>query len=465
MASLPPDPLRGRSLSDYAAGLRRGELTIEGTVTGYLQRIEVLDRHIGAFDHVDPEHALNTARALDQLLAAGTDLGPMMGVPIGIKDLLAVEGMPVRGGSKLEINSFVGEEGTLVKRLRAAGCVILGKTKTVEFAFGAVGISAPRGTPWNPADAETQRIPGGSSSGSAAAVGAGLCALAIGSDTGGSVRIPAALCGTVGLKTSDGRWPRDGVFALSPTLDTIGLLCRSVEDAELAFDVIDASPPAPPADLAGLRFGRPTNYYFDDLEPEVARRVGDAIARLQQAGATVVDIEVPEAPERETIFPTVLAPELLAGLGRDRFEAEKDSVDPLVRSRMEAGLKVPADTYIRAVNRRRELVAIAARRMTGLDAWLTPSVAVLAAPVTDFDDRERAMRLTMGITRNSQPGNMFAQCGLSIPVPGEPGALPVGLQIMAANGSDARLLAIGRAVERVLGRPQPHDLDAFASRR
>src|SRR5699024_4713187 len=129
-------------------------------------------------------------------------------------------------------------------------------------------------------------------------------AFAIGSDTGGSVRVPAALCGTVGLKTSDGRWPCDGVFPLSPTLDTIGILCRSAADAELAFGVIDASAPAPAVDPAGLRFGRPVNHYFDHLEPEVARRVSDAIEKLGEAGAQIVDIEVPEAPEREAVFPT-----------------------------------------------------------------------------------------------------------------------------------------------------------------
>lgn len=461
MAALEPDPLQGLSLSDYAGKLRRGETSVAQTVARYLDRIDLLDGRIGAFEHVAHEHALGTARALDQLLAAGTDLGPLMGVPIGVKDILAVADMPVRGGSNLELTAFIGEEGSLVKRLRAAGCVILGKTRTVEFAFGAIGISRSRGTPWNPADSRTQRIPGGSSSGSGAAVAAGLCALAVGSDTGGSVRIPAGLCGIAGLKTSDGRWPRDGVLALSPTLDTIGLLCRTVEDAEIAFGVIDSSPAAAPTDMRGLRFGRPTTYYFDDLHPEVAQRVEAAIGKLRDAGASIVDIEVPEARERETIFPAVLAPELLAGLGRDRFEAEKDVIDPLVRTRIEAGLQVPADRYVRAVARRRELVEIARRRMAGLDAWLTPSLAILPAPVADFDDPARAMQLTAAITRTSQPGNMFAQCGLSVPVPGGPGSLPVGLQIMASNGADARLLAIGRAVEHVLGRPDPHDLAGF----
>lgn len=465
MINLPPDPLLGLGLADYAAALRRGDLTIEGVTRRYLDRIALLDERIGAFEHVASDHALGAARALDRLLAAGTDLGPLMGVPVGIKDLLAVDGMPVHAGSNLDVTSMIGGEGTLVRRMKAAGCVILGKTRTVEFAFGAVGISQPRGTPWNPADAETKRIPGGSSSGSGAAVAAGLCAFAIGSDTGGSVRIPAALCGTVGLKTSDGRWPRDGVFPLSPTLDTVGLLCRSVADAELAFGVIDGGriAPSPALDLAGLRFGRPVNHYFDDLDNEVALRVHDAIARLERAGASIVDIEVPEAAERAEMFRTVLAPELLAGLGEAAFEAGQDVIDPLIRARMKAGQKVSAESYIRALTRRRELIAIAARRMEGLDAWLSPSVAILAAPVADFDDAERGLQLALGITRNSQPGNMFAQCGLSVPVPGQPGALPVGLQVMGPNGGDARLLAIGRAIEDRIGLPQPLDLGGFVT--
>lgn len=466
MTRLPPDPLGGLSLADYGRLLRQGEISIESTTACYLDRIDMLDSKLGAFEHVACSHTLATARALDQLLAAGTDLGPLMGVPIGIKDLLAVDSMPVRGGSKLDVTSLAGAEGSFVKRLRAAGCVILGKTKTVEFAFGAVGISAPRGTPWNPADAEVKRIPGGSSSGSAVAVAAGMAPLAIGTDTGGSVRIPAALCGITGLKTSDGRWPSDGVLALSPTFDTIGLLCRSVGDADLAFSVIEQSAALPERDPASIRLGRPANHYFDDLDEEVASRVEAAINHLRNAGVQITEIEVPEVAERDEIFTNILGPELLARLGRDRFAAERDKIDPVIRGRIEVGHYVHADSYIRAIDRRRKLVEIAARRMIGLDGWIMPSVPILAAPVADFEMPERAMRLGLGITRNTQPGNLFAQCGLSIPIPDRPisdgrGSLPVGLQIMGKNGSDAHLLAIGRNVERILGLPAPHDLAGF----
>src|SRR5690625_3165261 len=159
MTRLPPDPLTGLSLVDYGKLLRQGEISIESTTARYLDRIRLLEGKLGAFEHVASCHALATARALDELLAAGTDLGPLMGVPIGIKDLLAVNLMPLSGGSNLDVTALAGDEGRFVKRLRAAGCVILGKTRTVEFAFDAVGINASRGTPWNPADSEVKRIP------------------------------------------------------------------------------------------------------------------------------------------------------------------------------------------------------------------------------------------------------------------------------------------------------------------
>lgn len=461
MASLPPDPLQGFSLAEYATLLRRGELTIESTTARYLERIEQLDPLLGAFEHVAEAHALACARALDKLLASGTDLGPLMGVPVGIKDLLAVEGMPLQGGSNLDLASLAGPEGSFVKRLRAAGCVLLGKTKTVELAFGAVGISAPRGMPRNPVDAGTRRIPGGSSSGSAVAVAAGLVALAIGTDTGGSVRIPAALCGIAGLKTSDGCWPVDGMLALSPTFDTIGLLCRSVADADLVFSVIDQSAALPERRPDSIRLGRPTNHYFDDLDPEVASRVEAAIERLGNAGVRITEIEVPEVGECDEIFSHVLGPELLARLGRERFAEARHMMDPAVRGRIEVGHYVSADSYIRAINRRRELVELGAQRMIGLDGWIMPVTPILPVPVAEFDQPERAIPLELGITRNSQPGNIFAQCGLSIPIPGERGSLPVGLQITGRNGADAELLAIGHTIERVLGRPDPHDLSGF----
>ena len=221
MTVLPPDPLESGGIAEYGKRLRAGDIMAEASTVAYLDRIEALDPKLGAYEYVAGEQALKAARALDSLLAAGTDLGPLMGVPVAIKDLFAVEGMTTHAGSNLDLSDVIGVEGSFVKRLKRAGCVILGKTKTVEFALGTTGISKPRGTPWNPWDAKVHRVPGGSSSGSGVAAAASLCGFAISTDTGGSVRLPASFCGVFGLKTTVGLWPTDGVFPLPPDLDRI----------------------------------------------------------------------------------------------------------------------------------------------------------------------------------------------------------------------------------------------------
>lgn len=259
--TLVTDPLAD-GLARFAARFRSGEMTLEKATRAYLARIEALDERLSAYQHVAPEQALATACAMDTLRIAGTDLGPLMGVPASVKDLIVVDGMPTAAGTKLDVADLVGREGPSVARLKQGGCVILGKTKTVEFALGITGVSAPCGTPWNPSDAKTQRLPGGSSSGAGVATVAGLCAFAIGSDTGGSVRVPAALGGGFGLKTSVGLWSNAGGFPLAPHLDSIGLLTKSASDAAIAFAELTGEPPIRPARLDALRFGEPTSYFF-----------------------------------------------------------------------------------------------------------------------------------------------------------------------------------------------------------
>lgn len=460
--TLPPDPLDGLSLADYGARLRRGETTVLATVEAYLSRIDRLDPRLGAYEHVAPEPALATARALDGLLAAGTDLGPLTGVPVAVKDLLAVAGMPTRAGSVLDVADLVGAEGTFVSALKRAGAVILGKTKTVEFAFGAVGTNTVRGTPWNPHDHEVQRIPGGSSSGSAVAVAAGLAAFAIGSDTGGSVRLPAAFNGIFGLKTTPGLWPLDGVFPLSPALDTLGLLTRSAADAALAFAALRGTPAPEAAAPAGLRLGKPTGYFYDGLDPSVAACMAAALERIAAAGATIVEIEVPEAAEREALFPVVLGTDLLATLGRARFEAERGRMDPVVAARTARALEVTADAYAAQMSRHRALVEVAKERMAGLDGWITPSAPLPPVPVAAFADLDRAVGLAAAVTRCSQPMNLFGQCGVSLPVQHLGAPLPVGLQVACAPGGDAGALSVALGLEALLGRPPGPELERFA---
>ncbi|MDP6883842.1 MAG: amidase, partial [Rhodospirillales bacterium] len=268
---IPSDPLEDGGIRRFGERLRKGEITSEAAVKAYLGRIEALEPHLRAYEFVAADQALAVARSLDRLLTAGTDLGPLMGVPVAVKDLLAVEGMPTTAGSKVEVSDLIGAEGAFVKALKGAGCVVLGKTRTVEFALGGAGINRVRGTPRNPWDADVFRAPGGSSSGSAVAMAAGLCGFAIGSDTGGSVRGPAAFCGVFGLKTTKGLWPTDGVFPLSPTLDTIGLLTGSAADAALIAAALQGRPVTPSSPPRGLRLGRPDDHFFDNLDKEVER--------------------------------------------------------------------------------------------------------------------------------------------------------------------------------------------------
>lgn len=254
-------------LAGYSAALAAGNTSAAEATQAFLARIAAQDGQLQCYQHVAADDALAQAAELD---SSSSNKGVLHGVPIGIKDIYAIEGMPITCGSQLEergilgVTALVGPEGSFVARLREVGCVFLGKTKTVEFASGALGINKVRGTPWNPVDRQVHRIPGGSSSGSAAGVAAGLCGFAIGSDTGGSIRIPAALCGIFGLKTSAGRWPTDGVLPYSTTFDTIGLLTKTAADAAVAFSAIDteaaAGAPLRPVNISMEAFGVPTTY-------------------------------------------------------------------------------------------------------------------------------------------------------------------------------------------------------------
>ena len=447
MKAPPPDPLAGMSLAEYGARLRAGAATAEAATAAYLERIALLDGKLQSFVHVAGEQALEQARAIDRLLASGADLGPLMGVPVAVKDLFSIRGMPVaRCGSRVEIADLVQPEGEFVGRLKRGGCVILGKTRMTEFAAGLVNLTHP--TPWNPSDPDTHRLPGGSSNGSAVAMAAGLCAFAIGSDTGGSVRQPAALCGVFGHKTTTGALPTDGVFPLSTTLDSIGYFARSARDGALIHSALSGEPLAAPRPPRGLRLGKPVNHYFDPLDPEVAAAMALALERLARSGAQIVPIEVPETAELADVFLPLVAVELLATLGAERFRKARELLDPIVWSRCERMLDYPAAEYVIRLRRHRALCRIAQQRMAGLDAWVTPTTPDVALPVASLDTLEKAAAWITRGTHCTRPGNLFGQCGVSIPLPVR--GLPVGLQLMCAGGDDAALLSIAQGVEQAL---------------
>jgi aspartyl-tRNA(Asn)/glutamyl-tRNA(Gln) amidotransferase subunit A len=448
MTSLPSPP-NARDLADFALRLRRRETSARDTTAHFLARIAALDGKLGALTYNAREQATAAAHALDELLRAGTDLGPLMGVPVLIKDLYTVSGMPTTAGSRLDIADLVQPEGYLVTALKRAGCVILGKTVTTEFALGMYNLT--HRSPWNPCDMDVARMTGGSSSGSAVAMAAGFATFTMGSDTGGSVRAPAALCGVFGFKASPGLWPADGIFPLAPTLDSPGFFSASAQDAAIIFSVLSNQPVPVERPVQGLRLGRPVNHFFDELDPAVATAVDGALAALEKAGAEIIPFEIKEATEIDPVFAQMVPAELIATLGKDRFLQGKEVMDPVAWERAIGGLDLSAVEYNTLLRRYHALCRIAAEKTGGFDAWITPTVPAVAPSVADFTTVDTVAAWNKRATHNTRPINLFSECAVSVPLAG-PG-LPVGLQIVGANGQDATLLSIALGVERALHAP------------
>ena len=462
VVEIPPDPLQSTGIQGFAERLRAGETTAEATVGAYLKRIEALDSRLGAYEYVAGENAVAQAMALDRLLACGTDLGPLMGVPVAVKDLFAVEGMPTTAGSNLDVSDLVGSEGRFVGMLKRAGCIILGKTKTVEFAMGGTGINLVRGTPWNPWDADIHRVPGGSSSGSAVAAAAGLCAFSIGSDTGGSVRLPA-YSGIVGLKTTKGLWPTGGVAPLCRTLDTIGLITTSASDAATAFGALAGIAAPVAAEPRGLRLGRPATLFFEGLDRDVERCTEAALTALRAAGSEIVDCALPETAGHMEWVQALIAAEFMGAFGRERFEASCEDMDPDVRDRLRPGLDLKADTYVRLMWKHREHSQKAVQRMEGLDGWIAPTNPSVAMPVAGLENPAGSRRYRDGLGRNTNPANFMGLCAISTPLHELGSTLPVGLQVMCRRNEEARALSIALLLEELFGRPPRPDLRGFSS--
>jgi aspartyl-tRNA(Asn)/glutamyl-tRNA(Gln) amidotransferase subunit A len=434
------------TIEAYGRLLRSGELTAEQAVTALLARIDELNPKLGAFTHVARETALSAARGTDALLAGGTDLGPLMGVPVAVKDLYYVEGMPTTAGSRGDVSGIVSAEGSFVQALRRSGCVILGKTWTSEFALG--GINFVQRVPWNPCDEKVHRTPGGSSGGSAVAMAAGLCLFSVGSDTGGSVRLPAALCGVFGHKFSSTAFALDGIFPLSPTLDSIGVFTSGARDARLIWRTLKEVPDVRTPSLAGLRLAMPRPVFYDDPDREVKEGIDRALARLKRAGAQVYALDVPQVSEFEPVFGGIVPIELVGILGRERTLKNMERFDPVVQSRLAPALDYKTVDYIAARRRQVELRDSVLKAMGDCDAWVTPTTPLVPTPLADYAELDKALAWNRRALRNTRPGNIFDQCGVSVPLTDT--ALPVGLQLLCAGGDDTRLLAIAAAVETAL---------------
>lgn len=397
------------------------------------------------------DRARACADASDIRARLGLGLGPLDGRVISIKDLFDIPGEATTAGSKLLRDAAPATtEAPAIARLRAAGAVIIGKTNMTEFAFSGVGINPHYGTPGNPAD--RSRIPGGSSSGGAVSVADGMAEITIGSDTGGSTRIPAALCGIVGLKPSQYRIPTTGAFPLSFSLDSIGPMGRTVADCAAADAVMAGVTPAalPPMALAGLRLGIPRGLLLENLEAAVVQAFDTALAVLGKAGVSLSDQPLDLlAPMLEATGKGPFAAIEAAHIHRDWFESRAGDFDPLVRGRIERGRTIPAMDYVFAQRRRAELIRAMDARLANLDALVLPTTAITAPKIADLANDEAAFTAAnLLLLRNPSMANFFDLCAISLPLPVS--GLPVGLMLVARNGHDRRLLQIAAGIEKVM---------------
>ena len=442
-------------IADIAKALASGTTTSRALAEEALARIEDIGGE-GAttFIRVFRDSALAAAEASDRLRAANIVPSPLAGIPVSIKDLCDVSGITTYAGSAVRRNAAPAKrDATVVARLRAAGAVIMGTTNMTEFAVGGLGLNPHHGDCRNPYDRETGRVPGGSSSGAAVSVTDGMAAAGLGTDTAGSVRIPAAFCGLAGFKPTVGRVPTDGIFPLSTTLDSVGPLAPSVACCAMVDAVFAGEDPVlpEPIPLKGLRFGIPDTLVTDDLEPPVARAFENALRRLSTAGVRLEDAPLPELGELAAVG-RVRFPSMVEGyaIHRERLADSRDRMDPRITDRLLAGGEMSGPDYYDVLRFREDLMERAARITCRYDAVIMPTVPVIAPPISQFQGSDADLRDPhIVVIRNASIANLLGRCALTVPCH-EPGEAPVGFMLMGEAMADTRLLGTGISVEGAL---------------
>lgn len=452
------------SIDTLSESFRLGVMTPSQVMEAHLQRIETHERRLGAYQAVYVDAALAAADAASKAIASGHRIGPFHGIPFALKDICDLEGQITTNGSMALLDRVSTTTGPLVRRLVAAGGIIIGKSKSVECAFGGWGTNQRMGTPWNPWDLTHQRVPGGSSSGSAVALAAGMAVCAVGTDTGGSVRLPAAYCGLVGLKVTEGRLPCDGIMPLAQTLDTPGPITQSVTDALLMFQVMDGCEgwaidqartnatgmfAALGKGVAGLRLGKMDSMERSNCSAEMLESYDLAIEKLASLGAVIEEFEAPTPyGELANENGAITAIEAYNNHGTLYEDANKP-MDEDVRKRMLSGKKYLAHDYARMLQTRQNLGDEFAKKMGGLDAILTPTMTSPAPMLSEIDQNISPGHFT-------RPFNYLAMCALALPVGLSKAGLPASLQIVGRAHDEMMVLRIGAALEAALppiGRP------------
>ena len=442
--------------SAAADALAAGELTSEQLVETLLARIERLEPRLGAFVDVYGDEARAAAKAADLARRAGNAAGRFHGVPIALKDIIDIEGRVTTGGSRVWESRVSPVTATLARRLTEAGLIVIGKTHTVEFAMGSWGTNRHMGTPRNPWDLAAHRAPGGSSSGSGVSVAARLVPWAIGTDTGGSVRLPSAWNGLTGLKVTLGRVSCHGVLPLAHTLDTPGPMCRSVEDALELYLLIQGADPHDPLTwhlpagdprpelhrgVVGLRLARMPEHERDGVDGEVLAAYDASLAALSELGASIVDVELPHrfVPMGDLVG-KIIAAEGHTWVG-EYIDDDSLPVDDDIRPRIRPGRDMSAHEYIEAQRERAAVKREFDAALAGVDALLTPGTCSAAPVVADIDQSTTAAIFT-------RPVNLVDGCALTVPNGMTAGGLPLSLQIVCGGCQEAMALRIGRAFQK-----------------
>ena len=447
------------SLFELYTVLRNDEITA-GELTE--QAIEQYNTSLGAYKYWQPQDARNSAARADASFSNGEDHGLLQGIPVSVKDLYNVDGLQTFAGSPNPIPDSLMAQGRVINGLNEQQSVFIGKTHTVEFAYGGLGVNSHWGTPRNPWDATEHRVPGGSSSGAGISLQEGTALIALGSDTAGSVRIPASMTGNVGLKTSFGRWPLEGIFPLSPTLDTAGILTRTVADAIFGFaamdgahqgrqlEFIDQSSHYKPGDFV---IGREESVLWDDCDPGIVESVETALNELSQKGVRITDTYLPEIGAAIELLNAgnVTAAEIYEMLSSEMPEW-LDMLDPLVSQRIIGGASMSATEYLKRRRHINQLQLSANTRFESIDAIVSPTVPITPPRLVDVQQVDRYGPLNLMSLRNTCSGNTLGLCALTLPVGLDNSGLPVGLQIMARHGAEEKLLAIALCIENIIGK-------------
>jgi len=450
------------SLTAVAKAIANKQLSSHEVTRSCLHRIAQWQPKLNAFMEIESESALKAADEADAALARGGSRGALHGVPLAHKDMYYDAGKVVTCGSLIRRDFVATTTSTALQRLKDAGTIRLGSLQMVEFAYGPTGHNYHHGTVHNPW--KSGHITGGSSSGSGSAVAARLTFAALGSDTGGSIRMPAHFCGVTGLKVTWGRVSRAGAMPLSQSLDTVGPLARSVEDCALLLGLMAGPDPEDPtastapvgdymaatsASLKGLKIGVPTSFYVDDLDADVAKALDDTIAVLKREGADIVKVELPDQGQLTAACQIVLAVEAAAYHKRWLIERPQD-YGPQVLMRLQNGLAIPGVLYLEAMRWRGPALAAHVAATSNVDAVLAP-VAPVAAPTiaeSDVGNSPNAEAVIQRLTRFTRPINYLGLPSLSIPCGFNGKGLPIGMQLIGRSFDEATLLTIGAAFQR-----------------